>query len=239
MKKYYLHIGTITTGPFDFEELKLKDISKTTPACFEGMSKWATAGEIDELDPLFIVIPPQISDFTPPPTPKPNVEKKKKSKNIMGLPRNVFFIALTGLLILAGITALNAIQDKRTRELEILNHKTEIENYQFEKQQKELAKQKILDSIAETAALERMKQENTAFKKNRLAQLQQKIKEYQTKLAQAENKLSDASGFKLLRSTADKKEQLASLQKEIDSFSLALDKLENESYQLELDLEKN
>ena len=37
MKKYYLHDGTNNIGPFDFEELNQKSITRNTPIWCEGM----------------------------------------------------------------------------------------------------------------------------------------------------------------------------------------------------------
>jgi len=48
MKKYFLHNGTESSGPFNFEELIAKKITKKTPVWFEGMENWKYAGEIDE-----------------------------------------------------------------------------------------------------------------------------------------------------------------------------------------------
>ena len=64
MKKYYLHNGVESSGPFSFEELRLKKISTKTPIWFEGMEKWKYAGELEEMQSLLIVTPPpfQIED---------------------------------------------------------------------------------------------------------------------------------------------------------------------------------
>ena len=40
MKKYYLHNGTESAGPFSFDELRASNVTKTTPVWFEGMEKW-------------------------------------------------------------------------------------------------------------------------------------------------------------------------------------------------------
>jgi hypothetical protein len=237
MKKYFLHTGTENSGPFDLDELKAKSITKTTPVWFEGMQNWKYAGEIAELSSVFAVVPPPISSFkTTPPTPKE--EQKKESKKILGLSKNNFFAILLVLVILVGINYLNTVQEKRSEDLELRNHKTEVENYQYEQQQKELANQKIIAAQEEQAAAERMSKEKKNANNNRLLIIQQTITNYQTNITNAEKKLKDVSSFKLLRTAAEKKGQMDLLQKNIDSFKIEMVKLKNESDQLRLELEK-
>lgn len=237
MKKYFLHNGTENSGPFDLDELKAKSITKTTPVWFEGMENWKYAGKIDELSCVFTVVPPPISSFkTAPSTPK--TEQKKEPRKIIGLSKTNFFAILIVIVILVGINVLNTFQEKRSEELELKNHKTEVENYQYELQQKEIANQKILEAQEEQAAAERMSKEKKNAGNNRLLVIQQTITNYQTQLTETEKKLNNASGFKLLRTAAEKKEQMNLLKKNIDSFKIEMVKLKNESDQLKLELEK-
>lgn len=60
MKKYYLHDGTNNIGPFDFEELNQKNITRNTPIWCEGMKDWKEAGTIEELRNLFPTLPPPL-----------------------------------------------------------------------------------------------------------------------------------------------------------------------------------
>lgn len=237
MKKYFLHNGTENSGPFDLDELKAKSITKTTPVWFEGMENWKYAGEITELSSVFTVVPPPISSFTTvPPTPK--IEQKTVSRKILGLSKTSFFAILGAIIILVGISVLNTMQENRRQELELKNHKTEIENYQYELKQREIANQKILEAQEEQAAAERMSEEKKNANNNRLLVIQQTIADYQTQLTETEKKLNNASGFKLLRTAAEKKEQMNLLQKNIDSIKIEMVKLKNESDQLKLELEK-
>ncbi|MBF2708471.1 DUF4339 domain-containing protein [Flavobacterium soyangense] len=237
MKKYFLHNGTENSGPYDLDELKTKSITKTTPVWYEGMKNWKYAGEIAELNTIFATVPPPISSFkTPPPTPK--MEQKSSSHKIIGLPKTSFFVILTALVTLIGISVLNTMQENRSQELKLKNHKTEVENYQYELQQKEIANQKIIAAQEEKAAAERMLKEKKNAGNNRLLVIQQIIAEYQTQLKETEKKLNDVSGFKLLRTASEKKEQMNLLQKNIDSFKIETVKLKNESDQLKLELEK-
>jgi len=237
MKKYFLHNGTESSGPFDLDELKAKSITKTTPVWYEGMENWKYAGEIEELKGLFVVMPPPISSFTTSPL-TPKTAQKTSSRKILGLSKTSFFTIFGALIILVGISVLNTLQEKRSQELEIKNHKTEVENYQYELQQKEIANQKIIAAQEEQAAAERMSKEKKNADNNRLLVIQQTITDYQTQLKVTEKKLNDVSGFKLLRTAAEKKEQMNLLQKNIDSFKNEMVKLKNESDQLRLELEK-
>jgi hypothetical protein len=63
MKKYYYLEGTQQHGPFDIQELKQKNISKSTLIWYEGIENWSSADRIEELRGLFVSIPP------PPPPP--------------------------------------------------------------------------------------------------------------------------------------------------------------------------
>lgn len=233
MKKYYLHNGTESSGPFDIEELKAKNITKASPVWFEGMLHWKTAGEIPELHQLFTVNPPPFPLFE---TPK--VETKKEARKILGMSKNVFFIAFAAVIILIGISVLKNIEENRSRELRIKNHKTEVENYQLELKQKELDEQKIQAVIQEKIDAERAARALTQNANNRLLQIEKLLENYQNNMVETEKKLQNASGFKLLRTGAEKKEQTDLLQKNIDSFRSAMEELKKESDQLKLEMEK-
>ena len=237
MKKYYLHNGTESSGPFDIEELKVKNISKSSPVWFEGMERWGTAGEIPELSSLFIVIPPPIAPFSIP-EPEPKEEKTVEKRKIMGLPKTTFFIVFGVLFLIAGALYINNLEDQRSQELKIKNHKTEVENYQLELKQKELDEDKIQAVIREKIEAERMAREKKQNDNNRLSEIEKLLVDYQNNLDATEKKLKDASGFKLLRTAAEKKEQMDLLQKNIDSFKNEMSQLKNESDQLKLELEK-
>jgi hypothetical protein len=237
MKKYYLHNGTESSGPFDIEELKAKNITKASPVWFEGMLHWKTAGEIPELNHLFTVNPPPFPLFETP-EPAPKVETKKEARKILGLSKNAFFIACAAVVILIGISVLKTIEENRSRELRIKNHKTEVENYQLELKQKELEEQKIQAVIQEKIDAERKARELTQNTNNRLLQIEKLLADYQNNLVETEKKLQNASGFKLLRTGSEKKEQMDLLQKNIDSFNTAINELKKESDQLKLEMEK-
>ena len=237
MKKYYLHNGTESSGPFDIEELKAKKITKASPVWFEGMLHWKTAGEIPELNQLFTVNPPPFPLFETA-TAAPKVETRKEARKILGLSKNAFLIAFATVVILIGISVLKTIEENRSRELRIKNHKTEVENYQLEVKQKQLEEEKIQAVIQEQIDAERKARELTQNASNRLSQISKLMADYQNNLVETEKKLQNASGFKLLRTGAEKKEQMDLLEKNIDSFKNIMGQLKNESDQLKLEMEK-
>ena len=61
MKKYYLYLNDVLTGPFDAEELSSKNITRQTPLWFEGLSGWTVAGNLPELQSLFV--PPPFQNY--------------------------------------------------------------------------------------------------------------------------------------------------------------------------------
>jgi hypothetical protein len=242
MKKYFLHNGTESSGPFDLEELKSKRITKNSPVWFEGMENWKTAGEIPELRTIFTIIPPPIPSFSTA-ISKPRIEKKeeeevKEEVKILGLSKNTFFIILGSVLFLLIITILNAIEDKRSQELEIQNHKTEIENHQYEIRQKEIIDQKNIETEQEKAEAERIKKERKQTITNRILEINNLLEFNSNTIEAAQKKLEDTSSFKFLRTADEKKEQISLLQKEISDYKTENDKLENESDELKLELEK-
>lgn len=242
MKKYYLHNGTESSGPFDIEELKTKKISTQTPIWFEGMEKWETAGEIEELKTIFAVVPPSINPFTAN-TPTASTTKMEKidedeESKILGLSKTTFIIVFAILILIGGSLYINNIQQQRSQELEQKNKKTEIENYQLELQQKELEEQKIQEIIQQKIDSERVVREKKQTATNRLSLIEQRFADYQSNLDATEKKLNNTSGFKLLRTATEKKEQMDLLKKNIDSFKNEMQRLKEESNQLKLELEK-
>lgn len=236
MKKYYLHNGTESSGPFNIEELIAKQITSKTPVWFEGMEQWKTASEIEELQSIF-KIPPPIGIFT---EEEPIKRKlRPETPKILGLSKNIFFIILFGISIaIIGALVLNAINKSRSRELEQLNHQTEAENYQLELKQKEAEEQKMQDIIFDEINTKIKSSNEKQATTNRLMEIDRLISNYQEELDFTKEKLKDASGFKLFRSAMTKKEELFLLQKEIDAINAKIIPLKRESNVLKLMLEK-
>ncbi|WP_310377673.1 GYF domain-containing protein [Flavobacterium sp.] len=235
MKKYFLHDGTQSSGPFDLEELKAKKITKSTPVWHEGLEKWKTAGEILALETIFVVVPPAF-DTVPNSTIK--LEKKGKKKRILGLSKNTFFVVL-GVLVVSIFTIVsNVFQENRSDEFEIRNHKTEVGNYQYLQQQKEIEEQKTQLALQEQLEAERASKERKETINNRLLEIQTLLETNLNKLNDAKTKLEDANGFKILRTSEERNEQISALENDIDLFTTEIEKLKKESSLLKLELEK-
>ncbi len=69
MKVYFIHKGSEETGPYTIEELKLQGITRDTPVWREELPDWLNAGDLPELNALFISHPPPFvqKEFTAPP----------------------------------------------------------------------------------------------------------------------------------------------------------------------------
>ena len=79
MNKYFLHNGTENIGPFNIEELKQKNITRTTQVWCEGMEDWNEAGTIEELKILFPILPPPLKkNTTENKTAEQPIQKEKK-----------------------------------------------------------------------------------------------------------------------------------------------------------------
>ena len=237
MKKYFLHDGTEPSGPFDFEELKAKRITKKSPVWFEGMDNWKYAGEVAELGPLFVVLPPPIASFEAAP-PRVQVERTVRTRKILGLSQNSFWIGSGILLLLVFTYFFNTLQEERSLELKQKNYKTEMENRKYELQQKEIENQKIIEAEAAKAAAERMNKEKKQTFANRILEIQKTIEDYKVNIEVTEKKLDNAASFKVLRTATEKKEQMDVLQNEINKSKTEIELLQKESNQLTLELEK-
>ncbi len=65
MKKYFYSDGVNQFGPFSFDELREKNITKQTLVWFDGLSDWLPAGNISELNNFFTLNPPPIIKESP------------------------------------------------------------------------------------------------------------------------------------------------------------------------------
>jgi hypothetical protein len=237
MKKYYLHSNHETFGPFDIEELKARNVTEKTPVWFVGMEHWKTAGEIPELTSLFAVVPPPISYFSTTPTPE-KAEQKKEEWNLWGISRTTVLIVAGVVSLTAATIVIKSIEDNRSRDLKIKNHKTDIENHQYQLRQKEFEEQKALVAVEEKAAAERMIRDRQQSANRRISEVQQTMADYQSKLEATERKLIETEDFRLLRSEDEKDRQLEVLHNNINFYRNAILKLRDESDQLKLELEK-
>jgi hypothetical protein len=233
MKTYYIHNGKENSGPFVLEELKSKKITKTTLVWYEGMDEWKYAGDIDELKSILIVVPPPLKNI--PPLPK--ADKKVASQTILGLDKNIFYMASGILVLIIGTFIFNNYQENRSIELARKNHQTEVRNQQIELQQKEIDEQKIQIAIQEKIEAESMAKEKRDSINNRLIEIKEILVENNTNIEEERNKLVDAKDFKLLRTDSERNEEISLIQNEISHWQSEIKKLENEANRLYLELE--
>lgn len=236
MKKYYLHNGIESSGPFDLAELQIKQITATTPVWFSGMPDWKTAGEIEELQAILKVIPPPFQ--TVPPTAAPTTKKKIKNPKIMGLRKNTFYIGLLFLVLIIGSVFLTILQENRRIDFEQKNDKTEKENRQFQLQEKEIQEQKLRLAEQEKLEAERLVKERKETINTRLSEIRIKQIENQTLLEDAKNRLIKANEFQFFRTADEKNKEINLVQTNINQLKTNIDSLENERNQLSLELER-
>lgn len=65
-KKYFFVEGPYTLGPYTLEELRAKNISRDTRVWFPELGDWKPAGSIPELNDLFKLVPPPLTDHNNP-----------------------------------------------------------------------------------------------------------------------------------------------------------------------------
>ena len=234
MKKYFLHNGTESSGPFSFDELRTLKITKTTPVWFEGMEKWKYAGDIEELYELVAITPPpfQVEEVTAQQPPK-----RVSNAAFLGLSKNGF-IGVVAVIFIISTVVFNIIQNNRSEELEAKNKKTLLENRQFLLQQKEIeAKDKLIEE-QEKAEAERTAREKKQTITDRISAIENEMAVTKDDLDTAKEKLAKANDFKVLRTSAEKSEELKKLKQEIADLEKELEDLEAEQNRLNLELEK-
>lgn len=125
MKKFYLHNGTMQEGPFDYDELKAKGITRATPIWCEPMPNWLAAGEIAELQQMFAPMPPPYIQNIQPPEPvyEPNYDTPKSGITI----RRLLYSGIAAVIILAGIFMYNNLKQQQTLQTQN-DAKTDIRN---------------------------------------------------------------------------------------------------------------
>ncbi len=234
MKKYFLHNGTESSGPFSFDELRAMKIAKTTPVWFEGMEKWKYAKDVEELSELVAVTPPpfQVEEVV---SPKPT--RSTSNAAFLGLSKNGF-IAVVAIIFIITTVVFKIIQNNRIEELEAKNKKTEIENRRIELEEIERKKdeqEKIEQKLAEE---ERNAKEKKQSVIDRISEIESEMAVIKDNLNTAKEKLAKASDFKVLRTSSEKSEELKKIKKEIEDFEKELEDLEAEQNRLNLELDK-
>ena len=68
MKEYYIFLNG-QEGPFTIDQLRTRNLTVETPAWYDGLGEWSTAGQIPELRNLVKVVPPPFVKHPPLPSP--------------------------------------------------------------------------------------------------------------------------------------------------------------------------
>ncbi|MCK8142756.1 GYF domain-containing protein [Flavobacterium sp. I-SCBP12n] len=245
MNSYYIHNGTESTGPFDFDELKAKMIAKTTPVWCAGMEDWKYAGEITELQPLFVIVPPLINNFVTPTTQteigsleETETTEPTANSKILGINKTFFYVLIALVTLFIASSVFTYFENKRSAELEQKNTRTEKENLQFQLQEKTIKEQKNQIIEQEKIAFEKVLKERKATLNSRLVEVQEKLFKSVSALEQAKNKLNKAQDFQFLRCATQREQEINSSQKEIDSLDNEVVELKKEMDHISLELEK-
>lgn len=230
MKKYFLHNGSETIGPFDIEELKEQQISRTTEVWFEGLEDWKNAEDIEELKLLFISIPPPLKAVVNP--PKINTTIPKDTANtILGFRKKNLFIAI-GVMVVLLFIILKLTQSYRQEKIKRENNATGIYNEQVKIQNEEIAKQKEIIAEQERLEEERIERERKIVIEKRIKLIINEINIAQEELRKANIKLVDVSGFKFLRTAGEREEAINFAKEEISIWENEIMKLNKEMLRL-------
>jgi peptidoglycan hydrolase CwlO-like protein len=229
MRTYYIQDGKDISGPFGLEELIAKKITKKTLIWFQGRDEWSYAETIDELQNIFVELPPPLENITSMP--------KMRRKTIMGLEKSYFFSALGIVLLIIGTLIFNTYQENRSLDFEQKNRQTEFNNLQMEQQQKEADEQKMQAIIQEQIDAEKSARERKDSLNNRILEIKKILTLTTEHLENDKIKLADAKDFKLLRTTSEREEEISLIQNDIDHWQDEIRKLENEANRLYLELE--
>lgn len=239
MNKYYLHNGSESTGPFNIEDLKTKQITVISSVWCEGMQDWQKAGEIAELKNILALIPPPIKEL--------NSDSRRNSftngsgpstQQFFGINKNVFMTVVgISAVVFAGFI-FNAIQENRSLELEQTNFQTQKNNDQYVIQQKEIEEQKSLLIEKERLEADRILKEKIEAIKNKLIENQELLKTYYSNLEDANTQLVNVTGFKLLRFDSERTSQITNAQEDISYWQNEINLLEEGSNQLNLELKR-
>lgn len=132
--KYFIHDGAEQKGPFSIDELKTVGIKKESMVWCEGMETWKPAGEIEELNSVFPVIPPPLETKTNTPPPfvpvkkpdtsvkKPLDEKEKKKRLYLIIGGSALLLLLTiGIILIFALPGKEAEKASKADSLTTSN----------------------------------------------------------------------------------------------------------------------
>ena len=132
MKKYFIHNGTQQDGPFDVEELRLKNLHKDSPVWFEGLTDWTTISKVEELKNIIPVVPPPFAAKTTSSAPieKPiayaNVTTSETKKG-SSVGQRLLILSTIIVLILIGTYFYKQMQHQEYQEIRQASINTEVD----------------------------------------------------------------------------------------------------------------
>jgi hypothetical protein len=237
MNTYYLHDGTILSGPFTLDELKAKKITKITSVWCEGMEDWKNAGEVEELKKTLFSTPPPIRSFVAPPTPSEN-EYVTEVKKFATVNKKPLFLVAGMLVLVIGTLIFNTVLERRTLKLEVRNNQTEYNNHQYKIQQKEIEDQKNFIAEQEKIESERIGKERKLAINNRLSVIKNLLTVTNSNLNNSKYELNDAREFQFLRSNGEREDDISAVENNITFWRNEIAQLQKEMSMLYLELEK-
>lgn len=98
MKQYHYSEGVNSYGPFTLDELKTKNISRETLIWSEDFVTWKKAGEVPELQGLFIFTATPQTPPTPHTSPDPTLQRPPKSYLIETILATIFCCLPLGIV---------------------------------------------------------------------------------------------------------------------------------------------
>lgn len=228
MRKYYINNGHESLGPFDLNELRLKRIDRETMVWFFGLESWAKAKSVPELKELFSYSS-RLKIGEPPMLERQRINGEDKGKEVyFETTKSLLFIGIV-LAIGLGIVfyAFSNIQRISSNEAQ-----NEIE-LQQEKEELLEAYSKNNYSTQKTIVIEEKVEGETDKIAKRIKQIKIELNVAYENLETANERLYNATQFKLMRSVDEKKRTVQEANKEIAIWKEEIKVLEKEMRELE------
>ena len=178
--------------PLTFEELKSRNINRSTLIWFEGLSDWIKAGLVDELEDLFNTVPPAIKKEIPPPLHAIEPDNEL-SQTFMS--RNGSKVMWAALAIAIVFFLVYSFGNKNASEAAI---QTRENTESIKQQQQQLDTQNAKIAEQEQIEKERLERERKETIQKRLDALSQKLIVSQQNLEEAKRQLNDATSFQFI-----------------------------------------
>lgn len=239
MKSYYLHNGTESTGPFELVTLKSIELLKTTPVWCEGMTDWKQAGDVPELQSLFITTPPPFKIMPDIRADDLDIEVEEQlDSKVLGINKTLFYMLSALIIMTIGTFVFTMFKNERTADINQKNSATEKDNLQFQLQEKRIEEQKSQIIEREKLELERILKEKKIRLNTDVVVLQEKLFVNVSALDQAKDRLKKAQEFQLLRSASEKDQEIKLIENEIEAINKDIVQTKKEMDHIYLELEK-